>query len=80
MYQQALLLRCHGTCQELLLKPLRAWDYPSGLPFVPQRRCLLYSGILFSENAANFFYNIHLFIFFLGKRYYHLVFRKIDRE
>ena len=24
-----------------LLKPLRAWDYPSSLPLVPKRRCLL---------------------------------------
>ena len=23
------------------LKPLRDWDYPNNLPFVPQRRCLL---------------------------------------
>ena len=25
----------------IFLKPLRAWDYPNKLPFVPQRRCLL---------------------------------------
>ena len=25
----------------VLLKPLRAWDYPSSRPFVPKRRCLL---------------------------------------
>ena len=25
----------------LFLKPLRAWDYPNKLPFVPKRRCLL---------------------------------------
>ena len=26
---------------ETFLKPLRAWDYPNKLPFVPKRRCLL---------------------------------------
>lgn len=25
----------------IFLKPLRAWDYPNKLPFVPKRRCLL---------------------------------------
>ena len=25
----------------ILLNPLRAWYYPSSLPFVPKRRCLL---------------------------------------
>ena len=25
----------------IFLKPLRAWDYPNNLPFVPKRQCLL---------------------------------------
>ena len=25
----------------IFLKPLRVWDYPNKLPFVPKRRCLL---------------------------------------
>ena len=30
----------HWHLSGIFLKPLRAWDYPNNLPFVPKRRCL----------------------------------------
>ena len=42
----------------IFLKPLRAWDYPNNLSFVPNRRCLLVFGM-------NYFY-LHLSCFFIS--------------
>ena len=39
-----------------------------------------YSGTLVYENAIDFFFNRLHFIFPFSKRYYHLIFRKIDRN
>ena len=40
----------------IFLKPLRAWDYPNKLPFVPKRRCLLVhnSSIPLAVGSQNF--------------------------
>ena len=42
MYEQAIAFGHPNTdLSGIFLKPLRAWDYPNKLPFVPKRRCLL---------------------------------------
>ena len=39
--QQASPMGDHWHLTGIFLKPLRDWDYPNKLPFVPERRCLL---------------------------------------
>ena len=46
MYQQASPMGDHWHLSGIFLKPLRAWDYPNKLPFVPKRRCLLVEAVL----------------------------------